>query len=298
MKISAIVVIHGNPPYAFESLKSIVDHVDEIIVGDVGMTFNIPREIAKKTTIITCSPQVPFADMVKEQLKAKAKSDYILYIDPDEIVPDTLWQYLMQNISKADYFLLPRKNIIFDKWITHSNWWPDYQVRFFKKNAVVWPATIHPIPHVTGKKNEVPAEERYSLLHYNYDSISHYLEKMVRYAKYEAQSIDDEKNTVTLAETIKKSLHEYISRFFLHDGYKNGMHGFVLAFLQMFYYFLVYFFYWENHKYRYADDNKAYAYAEQFFRKGLFEINYWMAKKNISNIQKKIKSKITNILLK
>jgi len=298
MKITAIIVIHKNPKYLEQSLLSIVDEVDEIVIGDVGMTAKITPKVNQKAKIIKLESNIPFADLVKEDLKKHASGDFILYLDPDEIVPQKLWSYLKDKLKEYDYFLLPRKNILFGKWIEHGRWWPDYQLRFFKKNAVIWPKTIHPVPVGMGNKHEVPAVEDLAIIHYNYDSISHYLEKAIRYSQFEASELYDKKITFTLHQAIKKSLNEFVSRYFANDGYKDGMHGFVLAFLQLFYYMLVYFFYWEKNEYKDESKDQLPHVASSFFSTGLFEINFWLRKKNLITGIKKLKNKIQNLLVK
>ena len=74
-------------------------------------------------------------------------------------------------------------------------------------------------------------------------------------------------------------LNEFVSRYFASDGYKDGVEGFVLAFLQMFYYFLVYFYYLETKEFKSGEKIKE----EEFFRIGLKESLHWKRKKSIKD---------------
>ncbi|MDO9028473.1 MAG: hypothetical protein Q7U68_06405 [Candidatus Roizmanbacteria bacterium] len=198
-------------------------------------------------------------------------------MDPDEIVPPGLKTIIQSQLTSYDYFKIPRKNIIFGRWIRHSRWWPDYQIRLFKKDKVVWPKIIHRQPKVTGNGYTVEAREELALLHHNYQNIDEYLSKFRRYAKYEAKEIYDSKMDLTFSSAIQKALNELISRYFAGEGYKDGSQGLVLAFLQMFYYLIVYFYFLEMKKFKIDGEIKE----EEFFRKGLKETLYWKKKKSL-----------------
>lgn len=298
MKITAIIVVHGNPSHFSQCVESIVNHVDEIIIGDVGMSVHLPQKAKAKSKIIKLDQKTPFADLVKEDLKAQATGDFILYLDPDEVLNESFWNIVKKEVDNYDYFLLPRKNIIFGKWISRAGWWPDYQVRFFRKDAVVWPKKIHPQPTTTGREYKIEAKEELAILHFNYDNITHYLEKAIRYAKFEADDAIREHKELTLRQTIPHAIHEFISRYFANDGYKDGSHGFIVSFLQMFYYFLVFFFYVEKRNYTYREEASIPKEIAFFFRNSYFESNYWLIKKKLLSPWQTMTAKVKNIILK
>jgi len=291
---TAIIVIKNDPPYLDRSLAAIEDFVDEIIIGAIDVPGSILTRLKKnkKVSIHILDSSVPFADLVKEGLKKKAKGKYILYVDPDEIFPQKLFDIFKKNIGKFDYFLIPRKNIIFGKWIQHSRWWPDYQLRFFKKNTVIWPEIIHPIPQATGRGFTVEDDESLAIEHYNYDNLNQYFEKSLRYARSEARDAVKENKKITIGETFKKSLNEFASRYFSGEGYKDGSHGFVLAILQMFYYILVYVFYWEEMKYVDLDKEITPQEVQKFYSNGLKDTNYWLINKKLLYNNNKLKVKL------
>ncbi|MBI2641842.1 glycosyltransferase family 2 protein [Candidatus Roizmanbacteria bacterium] len=298
MNITAIIVVKQKPPHFFEALRSIEDIVSEIIVGTITIDEQYKKKLLenKKVRIIELPSDVSFADLVKEELKKKAKGEYILYLDPDEIFPTEIKKYIASHLKDFDYYLFPRKNIIFGKWISHSRWWPDYQLRLFKKNSVVWPQVLHPIPEGRGKGFRFEPEEKNAILHYNYNSIDEYIEKATRYAKSEAQELIQQNKKYSIEAAIKQALSEFISRFFAHEGYRDGMHGFVLSLLQKIYYFLVYFYYWEQKKYFEDEQKKLVKYSQNFFRQGLKEVNFWLVKKNFVDTVEKIRLKIIDKL--
>lgn len=299
-KISAIIVVKGNPPHIFESLNSVDNLVSEIIIGSVDLDENLKYQLQKykSVKIVILPKETPFADLVKEGMKKYAQYEYILYLDPDEIFAEDTVKFIKKNLTQYDYFQIPRKNIIFGKWISHSRWWPDYQLRLFKRNSVIWPESLHPIPQPKGIGCTFNAEENLAILHYNYDNISQYLEKAQRYAKFEAEVLIERNADYSLNIALKQSISEFISRFFANGGYKDGMHGFTLATLQMLYYLLVYFYYWEKKKYFKLEEKDLIINTKHFSHQFLFETNFWIIKNELLKFFATLKLKIENAVLK
>jgi (heptosyl)LPS beta-1,4-glucosyltransferase len=277
--ISAVIVVKDSPVHLLKVIASIDNLVKEIILVDIGMDNQLKEELKKNpiVKIVEIKNDVPYVELIRDKTKDFAKSDYVFFLDPDEIVPPGLKTLIQSQLIAYDYFKIPRKNIIFGRWIKHSRWWPDYQVRLFKKDKVVWPKIIHRQPKVTGNGYTVEAREELALLHHNYQDIDEYLSKFRRYAKYEAKEIYDSKQELTFSNAIKRALNEFMSRYFAAEGYKDGSQGLVLAFLQMFYYLIVYFYYLEMKKFKIEGEIKE----DEFFRKGLKETLYWKNKKNL-----------------
>lgn len=297
-KISGVMVVKNNPRYLFESLTSILDLVSELIIIDIGIDKNIKLKLqtVKKVKIITIKKEVAYVELIRQESKQFASYDYILFIDPDEKWPPALKKLIKSDLNNYDYFLIPRKNFIFGKWIKHSRWWPDYQIRIFKKDRLFWPKELHRQPKISGKGFRVEAKENLAIIHYNYENIDQFFSKMTRYAKAEAKSLIKKNKSLTVQETIKKSVSELISRYFAFEGFRDGVHGFVLAVLQMFYPFLVYFYYWEQKKYQGLLKEEPYFQINDFFRQGLKETNYWLTEKKLLKGISRFKRRIENIL--
>lgn len=277
--ISAVIVVKNDPPFLFKVIDSVYDLVESTVVVDIGINSKTAEKLKsyEKVKIIKLNQEVPYVELIREKTKDFAKTDYIFFLDPDETVPPKLKTIIEQKLTSCDYFRIPRKNIILGRWIKHSRWWPDYQIRIFKKNKVIWPKIIHRQPKVTGVGYEIQPKEEFALIHHNYQDIDEYLEKARRYAKYEAKELYDEKRIFTFSDVVKKSLNEFISRYFAAEGYKDGTQGFILASLQLIYYFFVYFYYLEMK--RFKTDEKI--DESEFFRIGLKEVLHWKKKKSL-----------------
>ncbi len=297
--ISVITAVKNKPIHLFESLESIDELAEEIIIADLGIDeeYRTKLKRMKKVKIISITENAPYIELIREKLKQYSSCEYIFFLDPDEIVPTHLASILKKNLGNADYFKIPRKNIIFGKWIQHARWWPDYQIRLFKKSQVTWPLHIHHQPIPRGKEFAVEPNEELALIHYNYDTIDEYLGKMYRYARVEAQEMVMSGQNFTLRTAFKNGLSEFISRFFADKGYEDGTHGFVLSFLQLFNCMLVYMYYWEmKDKFKTKPEELAQD-TQLFFQQGLKETNHWIMKEKLVKSLNILKIKLINKLL-
>lgn len=289
--ISAVIAIKDEHETFLKTLASLENFADEIVIADIGMAKAMRMKIQEfKNVRILDFPTPLYIELIRQEMIDAAKGDWILYIDPDEALIPLLKDYLKKNMHEVDYFSISRKNIILGFWMQHSRWWPDRQIRFFRKGHVSWDKKIHAQPAVTGTQREVPAEESLAIEHQNYLTYDQYLEKSYRYAKGEAKNFPD----LTPGQALQKGLSEFISRYFKDEGYKDGMHGFVMAFSQLVFYFHVYVYAWESREYRNVE-GQIEKVPVQFFSQGLRETLHWMEVKKLS---RGLKGKITRSVLK
>ena len=136
-KISAVINTWNEGKNLAECLDTL-DFVDEIIVVDMASTDDTKKIAKQYTDKVYDHPYVGYVEPARNFAISKATSEWVFVLDPDEEVSDNLKDKLVQIVSnntEIDFIRIPRKNIIFGKWMKASMWWPDYNIRFFKKNS-------------------------------------------------------------------------------------------------------------------------------------------------------------------
>lgn len=292
MKISAVINTFNEEANLKRCLESVKRLADEIILVDMhssDKTVKVAKEFRAK---VFYYPYTGYVEPARNFALSKASGDWILVIDSDEELQPELAKVLRQEIKakKIDYLAIPRKNLIFGKWIKHSRWWPDYNIRFFKKGKVTWSSKIHSIPFTKGQGKDVEAKEENALIHHNYQTITDYLERNFRYSKIQAEKLVKDGYQLELKDLIKKPADEFFSRYFAGQGYKDGIHGLVLAFLQSFFVFLNYVFVWESEKFPQIQTENFSSLSDQAIK----DFYFWRAQTSnlLEKIYFKIKSKI------
>lgn len=281
-----------NLPRALASVKELAE---EIVVVDMESS-DKTREIAKKAGAkVYLHKPTGYVEPARNFALRQAKGEYILVLDADEEVSTGLankLKELMRNPG-ADFYRLPRENIIFGKWIKHSRWWPDYNIRFFKKGTVVWSEIIHSVPETHGKGLDLMATEENAIIHYHYNSIEQFVERLNRYTTEHAKLLPKDGYKFSWTDLIKKPTAEFISRYFAGEGYKDGVHGLALAGLQSFSELVLYLKVWQAEKFKESALNLN--EVGKVMRESEKDIHYWQADSLIkegSGIIQRIKRKL------
>lgn len=235
--ISVCIVSFNEASKLNNCLKSIVDFADEIVVLDLGTIDDTKKVCQKYDAKIFKHKFVPFVELVRNYSVSRANGDWILILDPDETISLDLKEKLKEIVkdNNLDAVNIPRKNIFFNKWIAHSNWWPDRQIRFFKKRKVLWSNKIHAYPIVSGKILNLEAKESLAITHFGYESITQFIDRQNRYSTIEAENLHKMGVRFSLKLLFWKPIRELIVRFIRHAGFLDGTLGFSLTFLMMIY---------------------------------------------------------------
>lgn len=233
------------------ALSSVRALADEVVVVDQGSTDNTRIVAGKFGAKVFDHKSVPYVEIARNFAISKAGSDWILILDPDEEVSPILSKKVKEVIedNKADFFRIPRKNIVFGKWLKYSRWWPDYNIRLFKKGSVTFTEDIHQPPVTSGVGVDIDPTEEFAIIHHHYTSIDEYLERMSRYTTVQANSVIAKGYKFTWTDLIRKPSSEFLSRYFFGKGYKDGVHGLALSLLQGFSELIVYLKIWQNNKF-------------------------------------------------
>jgi glycosyltransferase involved in cell wall biosynthesis len=204
-----------------------------------------------------------------------AKSQWILCLDADEVIPDELTQEIKAILSgpQTDIqgYWISRKNIIFGKWIQHGLWWPDKQLRLFRKGKGKFPQKhVHEYLEVEGKVSTLSTP----YIHYNYETISQYIHKMDEiYTENEVQNLRATNYPVVWYDAIRFPVSDFLKVYFSQEGYKDGLHGLVLSMLQGMYSFIVFAKLWEKDSF--SEKNVSLPMISAEFRKSAKDMCYW-----------------------
>jgi len=276
--ISAVINVRNEADNLSRCLKSIKGFADEIIVVDMHSTDGSDKIATDYGAKLYKYRPMKFVEPARNYALSKATGKWILLLDPDEIMIKSLKSELLKitQRSDADFVKIPRKNMIFGKWIRHSNSWPDYLIRFFKKGSVTWKKEIHSQPETKGKGTTLLDSEKLAIKHNNYTSVPQFINRAVRYSGIQADELKASDYKLKTSDFLLKPIQEFNSRFFAAEGYKDGLHGLIFSILQAFAIALVYIRLWEK------QGSKDKTLSKESFvsasQETIFEYNYWFTK--------------------
>lgn len=281
-KISVIIITKNAANIIERTLKS-VTWADEIVVVDVKSndeTKNITKKYTQ--TIYDFNSDTKFVEPVRNFAISKATHEWILLLDADEEVSDGLKNKIKSLVSnkEVDIYDVPRKNIIFNKWVK-AGMWPDYQRRLFRKGHVEWSDTIHAVPIVKGNIKKLDPSEKNCIIHHHYQTIEQYIDRLNSYTSIEA--LQKKGNQTSVEKTLKEGFAEFQKRFYSEEGYSESMHGVGLSFLQMFYQVAVQLKIWQSQGFKKIDSS-----IDMTISTIIKELKYWHASYKVSTTKNPI----------
>lgn len=296
-KVSAVISAFNEEKNIERCLKSLV-FADEIVVVD-NSSSDKTAEIAKKYTekVFTQKNDPNLIDLQKNFGFEKATSDWILSIDADEEVSPELAREIKSEIrnqkSEINGYWIPRKNIIFGKFIQHTGWYPDPQLRLFRKGKGKFTkAHVHEPIKLEGES----AYFNQHLIHHHYENISEFLKKnIIVYVPNEAEEYLNKGYVFSYFDAIRFPLNEFLSRFFARKGYKDGFHGLMLSLLMAFYHFTIFAYLWEKQGFKEYDKDDFLADTDKEFRKAGREILFWISKEKLEALKNPLRKNLQKI---
>lgn len=270
----SVVISAFNEEKKIEECLSSVSFADEIIIVNNNSSDKTAEIARKYTSKIFDRPNNPMLNINKNFGFSKATGDWILSLDADERITPELTREIIRTLkiksSKPNGYWISRKNIIFGKWIKSQMWWPDYQLRLFRRGKGRFAEKhVHEYLKVIGETEKL----KNPMMHLNYTSVDQYLYKMLNiYVPSEVKNRQNEK--VTWVDSIRYPANDFLKTFFFQKGYKDGLHGVVLSLLQAFYMELVFVKLWEKEGFR--QENPSFKSLLREFKKIRKDFRYWI----------------------
>lgn len=282
-KLSVVISACNEEKKIEECLES-VKWADEVIIVD-NSSIDKTAAIAKKyTKHVYKRPNNPMLNINKNFGFSKASKEWILSLDADERVSLELKQEIESVIAsqnEAQGYWIPRKNIIFGKWIEHTGWYPDHQLRLFKKGKGKFPEVhVHEMIKVEGSKEYLLG----NIIHHNFETVSQFLRKHIEiYAPNEAEVLLRSGYEFSFRDVFRHPTKEFLSRFFAREGYKDGFHGLMLSLLMAFYHFIIFTYIWEKKGFMEYKEGSILAMLANEYKEICKEISYWFTNEKIKS---------------
>lgn len=245
--ISAIVVAHNEAALLPRCLKSL-DFCAEIIVIDLKSKDNSAQVAKQLGAKVITHPWVPIGEMAREAGLRKAKSDWLLIIDPDEEITPTLASDITKatkNSDTAGIISVPWFNYFKSKPLKGTVW-GGYNRRkrilMHKKRAYLV-SKVHAdfftirdgytIEHIAVNK-----EQDNWLNHSWIRSWSEFQEKHTRYLRLEGEARYTRGDRFRYRQLIKVIPYRFWESYIIAKGYRDGLLGLGLSLLWVWYNFM------------------------------------------------------------
>ena len=302
MTLSVAIATFNEEKKIADCLES-VKWADEIVIVDEKSsdeTVQIAKKFTKKIFSVDhgSNHSLGYDTMfhkTKQLALDKCTCNWILSLDADERVTPELRDEIKKIIAAnqdVSNFQIPRKNMIFGQWLEHTGWYPDYQIRLFRRGTVRWPCkSVHELIQVDGQTGSLKSD----LEHFQYTSVEQFIDRLNRYTTNDANFLIDKGEKVVWSDAISFPADEFLRRFFFWEGYKDGLHGLVLSLLQVVSRLVVFCKMWERQGFSSYSGNNFLKDVELEIEKTISNWNHWSTVSE-KNLLKKTIRKVINKL--
>jgi glycosyltransferase involved in cell wall biosynthesis len=232
MKITAAIITFNEAENIRDACESIA-WVDEIVVVD-SESSDATREIAASCGARVINRPWPGFALQKQFATDQAANDWVLSLDADERVSPELKTSIQKVVDQdagllPDGYLIPRRSFYMDRWIRGGGWYPDRQLRFFRKSQARWegPHIHESVKLSAGARVEELAGD---LLHYPVRDAS-YHHRMIgeRYAPLGARQMFEAGRRTSSFKIATAAPAAFLRSYLLQGGFRDGLAGLGIA---------------------------------------------------------------------
>ena len=234
----SVCIICKNEQSRIEACLSSVSWADEIVLLDSGSNDKTLELAAKYTDKIHTNIDWQGFGLQKSRAAELASHDWVLSIDCDEIVTDSLKIEILAQLEKVtpdQVIVLNRLTHFCGQFVYHSGWHPDPIVRIYNKTKYGF---NHNLVHESVKCDNAPRVQLKSKLeHYTFEGLDKYLAKRNGYAKIWAQERFKKGKSASSLKALSSAAFAFIRHYILRLGFLDGRVGLLISVIQMQYSF-------------------------------------------------------------
>lgn len=245
LPISAMVVGYNEEKFLQQCLKSI-GFCDELIYTDLGST-DASLDVAKNAGAkIYHREKVPSGEYIQSEIVDYTKHDWIIFIDPDEYVDESLQMQIISEfkVISANPLIGAVKvpwQFYFKRHRLNGTVWGGYNEKYLlvnKKRFEFLPITHYGRKLMSGFISHNIKLNRGAtniLHHYWMNSYKIFIRKHMRYLKNEGKDNYHNGVRVSIKKLIRTPFTEFYQSFVIQRGYKDKFIGFFLSIFWAFY---------------------------------------------------------------
>ncbi|HSR51837.1 MAG TPA: glycosyltransferase family 2 protein [Acidobacteriota bacterium] len=232
-KISAVLISFNEEEKIEDALSSLRGIADEIIVVDSFSSDRTP-EICRRFTEHVIQREWPGYRAQKQFATDQASHPWVLSLDCDERLSADLrselrdWKRRPEGPEKG--YAIPRQTYFMGRWIRHTTWYPDLQMRLFRPDSGRWRGgRVHESFRL--KNGTVQGRLGGHILHFTYSDLSEYLGQLDRFSSLAAADyLDRGKGVGPLRVALTPPL-VFLKNYILRRGFLDGRAGLAVSFL-------------------------------------------------------------------
>ncbi len=243
LPLSVYMITYNNGGTIERALASVAGWAGEVVVVDSHSTDGAGEIIARYTDRFF---QFDTTDMREKYQYAQDRcvNPWVLFIDADEWLTPEIKEEIGQIVrddTPWDGFMVDRRNIYLGREIRHGGWYPDHEIRLYRKDKGAWEGGIHAKVAVKGKVGRL----RNHYMHTPYADTAHQIRTIDRYSAAYADDLRASGRSFHLLNMITRPLFRFLRDYIFKLGFLDGIPGLIIMASTMYYVFMKHARLWE-----------------------------------------------------
>jgi glycosyltransferase involved in cell wall biosynthesis len=221
----SVAIIARNAASQLDGCLVSVAFADEIVVVDSGSTDGTVELAARHGARVIAKEWLGFGPQ-KQFAVASASHDWVLCLDADERLSDTLRESILDELKapRGLVYAMPRCNRFLGRWLRHGEGYPDWSVRLFHRAHARWSDDAVHEKIVTGQ----PVVRLHGdLLHDSAETLEKYLDKQNRYTTLQAELLRSAGRRASVAQLLLSPALRFVKFYLVRLGFLDGVPGLV-----------------------------------------------------------------------
>lgn len=176
----------------------------------------------------------------------QTKGEWILSLDADEAITEPLAREIRSLLdappAEVDGYEINRITYHLGRWIRHGDFYPDWQLRLFRRGAGEWSGVNpHGRIQLRGKVGRLRGECE----HHSYRDLADQVDRIQDFSRIQARASRAEGSPVRIRDMVLRPPARFLRAYLLKQGFRDGVPGLVIAAATAFHVFLKYAKQWE-----------------------------------------------------
>ena len=223
--ISGVVITYNEEAYIRPCIEALQRVVDEVVVVDSYSTDGT-KAICEELGVVFLEHKWEGFAETKNWANTQCSNAWILSVDADEVLSDTLIQSINQEKKKGlqanVVYRFNRLNNYCGVWLKYAGWYPDMKARLFEKSKTRWEGDVH--EKLTFKNDTNYQHLKGDLLHYSIKDKEDHLSRVKKYCKLE-------KPYPSMVIGFLAAFYTFFRSYILKRGFMAGKIGFQVSYI-------------------------------------------------------------------
>jgi glycosyltransferase involved in cell wall biosynthesis len=253
LPLSVYMITYNNGRTIERALKSVAGWAAEVVVVDSHSTDGSIETFEKYTEHVHQYDTDNFREKY-QYAQDLCKSPWLLFIDADEWLTPEIKEEIAGILSAGtacNGFMVERRNIYLGREIKHGGWYPDHEIRLYRKEKGKWEGGLHAKIYVDGDIGAL----KNAYMHTPYADTAHQIRTIDRYSEAYAGDLHSAGRPFRLVNMLLRPIFRFFRDYLFKRGFLDGIPGLIVAASTMYYVFMKQAKLWEKENRRAEEDS-------------------------------------------